>query len=323
MKFLSFLIKRILPLALGIGLLVLLLRGGTDWNQFRAGLVNASMPYLMLAFCFSCLTICVSTHRWQVLMRVFGADPGFARLLRLILESTFVNLVIPGGIAGDIARALNTKSEILLPKAASAVLTDRLMGLLGFVALSFVSLLVMWTTLQQHSLTVPTLIAGGVFVAAMALIYSRRAMLVVNGLLGRIPIIGGISQSLTDALSQYRGNISVLVHAFAATLVAHSFQILSTWCVALSLGQDISVAAIALVVPIVALFASIPITHFGMGLREGGFVVLLGLFGADPTTAILVSVLFSFVAIIIPALIGLAFLLLRMAGLVRLVGSAN
>ncbi|MEM1400462.1 MAG: lysylphosphatidylglycerol synthase transmembrane domain-containing protein [Pseudomonadota bacterium] len=323
MKSLSFLTKRVLPLVLGLALLVLLLRGGANWTQFKEGLLDASLPHLLIAAALSAGTILVSTHRWRILMQVFGSKPGYGRLLRLILESTFFNLVIPGGFAGDIARTFSTRSDLHLPRAASAVLTDRLMGLLGFVALSFLSLLLLWTELRQSSLAFPTLVAGALFVAAMALIYSRRVNTVLNSVMGRVPILGRVSQSLTEALSHYRGNVMVLVRALGATIVAHSFQILSTWCIALSLGLGLSLVTVGLVVPIVALFASIPITHFGIGLREGGFVVLLGLFGTDPTSALLVSALFSLVAIILPALVGLGLLLLRMAGQVGLVRNAN
>lgn len=309
---LKFILVRVLPSLIGLGFLALLMNMATDWAQLKSALANVDVSFLLITVACSSATIIVSTYRWQLLLNVFNVGLSFARLLRLILESTFFNLVVPGGVAGDVARTLHTRSEASLSKAASAVLTDRLMGLLGFVALSCVSLLFLWNELRAHSLAIPILAVGAVFVACMALIYSRRSMAALSGILKTLPFVGRIFSSLTNALGHYRGDIGLLFAAFFATLVAHSFQILSTWFIVLSLGGDISFFAVVLTVPLVALLAAIPITHFGIGIREGGFVLLFGLFNVDATTAILVSVLFSIVAIIIPALIGLALLALRM-----------
>jgi glycosyltransferase 2 family protein len=65
----------------------------------------------------------------------------------------------------------------------------------------------------------------------------------------------------------------------------------SVWLLARTIDLDLSFALVAVTVPLVLMVTLIPISIGGFGVREAGFVVLLGEAGVNTTHATLLSLL--------------------------------
>jgi uncharacterized membrane protein YbhN (UPF0104 family) len=81
------------------------------------------------------------------------------------------------------------------------------------------------------------------------------------------------------------------------------------YLLALGIGIDAPLTLFLLCVPIAGVFASLPLTINGLGVREGAYLVLFGMAGVDRTNAIALGLLW-FACTTIGALPGaLAFVL--------------
>lgn len=313
---------RLAPALFGIALLYYLL-SNSDWDEMQQALGRANLGLLSVAVLLGIATIALGVTRWQVLLRVFGVNIPFLPLTRLVLEGTAINVLIPGGLAGDIARAIGIREQVNhAGDAASSVITDRLMGLLGFVMFALVALALRWSDLNGAAVALPILVLCCLLFVIVALSYSGRLLSLIVLLLKYVPIVRNIADLLAQGLLSHRADSRTLALAFAYTLAAHFMQILTTWAIGLSLGIEVGLTTFALYVPIVALLAAIPISHFGMGLREGGFVLMLGISGVSSEFALLLSVLFSIIAIFLPAFVGSVIILSRLIRTGRLIERA-
>lgn len=103
----------------------------------------------------------------------------------------------------------------------------------------------------------------------------------------------------------------------ALTITAFSFNCLQLYFLAKSLGIDISIQNMAYSHAVATIISLIPITFFGLGLRELSYMSMLGLFGINKEAAITISLLdglfFAYISLAITAffLLTLRYLLKR------------
>lgn len=64
------------------------------------------------------------------------------------------------------------------------------------------------------------------------------------------------------------------------------------YLLAIGLGLDTALATFVLIVPITNVIASLPVTINGLGMREAGYLVLLGMAGVSKQQAVALSILY-------------------------------
>src|SRR3954465_15508828 len=106
---------------------------GRLWSAAR----SASIPWLLFGLALYYLVITLSSWRWSVLLEAQGLSLPLRRLMGSFFVATFFNNFLPSNIGGDVIRIADTagpaKSRTL---AATVVLIDRGLGLLGLVLLA-------------------------------------------------------------------------------------------------------------------------------------------------------------------------------------------
>ena len=95
----------LLRLAAGVTVLGFLARqlGG---RPFEDGLRAVTWPGVAAAVTLTALTTICSAWRWRVVARALGTDIGLSRATGAYYRSLFLNAVLPGGILGDVHRAV-------------------------------------------------------------------------------------------------------------------------------------------------------------------------------------------------------------------------
>lgn len=73
-------------------------------------------------------------------------------------------------------------------------------------------------------------------------------------------------------------------------MVVHGITISAVFMIARGVGADVAFVDIPIVVPIVMLVLTIPISLAGWGVREGAMVLLLGVSGVSGAEAAVISV---------------------------------
>ena len=106
------------------------------WAYTRA----ASLPWLVAALALYFLMVLASAWRWGLLLHAQGVHMRARALTESFLVATFFNNFLPSNIGGDVVRIADTaKPARSRTLAASIVLVDRGIGLLGLVLLAAVA----------------------------------------------------------------------------------------------------------------------------------------------------------------------------------------
>ena len=95
------------------------------------------------------------------------------------------------------------------------------------------------------------------------------------------------------------------------SLVVHLIQAWLHLILGRAIGIDIHFSFCIILYPLVGTFSAIPISLNGLGLREGGYLLLLGVIGVNSTQGVAFGLLLFIVVALDSLTGGLAFLLKR------------
>lgn len=287
------------------GALLALLWHAADGPSAAQSLAAAEWPWLVCAVAFLTVQTVLSALRWQLTARELGISFGVPHAIREYYLAQVVNQSLPGGMVGDAARAYRERDQAGLLASGQSVVIERLVGQIAMfltLAIAFAATLSVPGGLDwPHWLAVPVSICllAGLSVPLILLAATR-----LNNPIGRgaSHILGALRKSVFSA------NV---LPAHIALSVGTTFCNLAAFAAcAQAVGVDLSVPAVAALVPLILFTMLIPISVSGWGLREGAAAALLPLAGASASGGLATSVAFglSFIVAVLP---GLVFLRLK------------
>lgn len=273
--------------SLGIlGLLVWWADVGTVTDQLR----GASVVWLGWALAALTAATVLMALRWQIVARKFEIDIGLSNAVAEYYIAQLVNLCLPGGIAGDVTRAVRARHGANLTQAAQSVAAERIIGQ-G----------VMFTVLSG-SLVVALCVPGGLAWPPqtwLALLAGLGCVLAVIVLSRRSGATGRFLREVMRLLARVR--LTLLSLVIAALLI------LSFYACARATGTTVPPAGWLTLVPLVLSAMLIPLSVGGWGWREGAAAALFPLIGATPSAGIVAGIAYG-AMMIVAALPGLYFL---------------
>lgn len=236
----------------------------------------------------------LSALRWRLASRGLGIAMTAGHAIREYYVAQLGNMTLPGGVAGDAARALRARGAVGLGPAAAAVAVERLAGqgalmaaLAAGAGLSLALPRVAWP-----SAVWPAALAAG----ALAML-AGGAMLAAGGhAAGRTARAGLLAPGLWPR--------QALLSAAIVALNLASFAL-----TARATGTALPIVAVLALVPLILTAMLIPATVAGWGWREGAAAALFPLAGAAAAAGLAASVAYG-VLLLISALPG-AFWLIR------------
>lgn len=83
----------------------------------------------------------------------------------------------------------------------------------------------------------------------------------------------------------------VLIRTLLLGLLFQGLGVLAAWLIGRSIGLSVPVSALVTTLPLVITLSFLPLSIGGLGVREGGFVVLLGQAGVSANEATVFSLL--------------------------------
>jgi uncharacterized membrane protein YbhN (UPF0104 family) len=258
------------------------------WHLAR----SASIPWLAAALALYYLMICVSAWRWGVLLDAQGLRFPLRRLTSSFFVATFFNNFLPSNIGGDVVRIADTAPAAgSRTKAATVVLIDRGMGLLGLALIAAIGATLAGVDLGPIR---PGLLWLG-FVVAVAV--AAPALLNPQGFTRLLKPLRVLHAEwidirlarLTDSLSRFKETPTALAFCFAGAIVVQAILVAFYLAVARSMRIPVGFAELALVVPISFIVQMLPISMNGLGVREATFGFYFTRFGLPLETGLLVS----------------------------------
>jgi uncharacterized protein (TIRG00374 family) len=89
-----------------------------------------------------------------------------------------------------------------------------------------------------------------------------------------------------------------MTYMMALTIASYGVYFLQTWLIGLSVGLELSYAAIAKVVSIAILIGYVPITIAGLGTREAVLIGLFEQFGVSAASALSFAIIYNLIYIV-------------------------
>ena len=273
-------------------------------ERFLQTFATAKFSYIAIALLVYLATQAVSAIRWTVLARPLGVKTPFKDMVRYYFIGMFFNLFAPGTVGGDVSRVYylvrdeNARMKgrsVTTMHATMSVLMDRAIGMVVLVWLGAAGLLLFPYYAVPHTARVATfLLSLGLLVGALITPLVRRLLPTDTH---------QFIVKLRLAFSAYRKHWRALVNATLLSLAIHLVQAWMHVVMGRALDLNVPFSFALIVFPLVGTFAAIPISLNGLGLREGGYVVLLSAIGIGTEKAIAFGILL-FLVVACDSLIG-------------------
>ncbi|MDY7527864.1 MULTISPECIES: lysylphosphatidylglycerol synthase transmembrane domain-containing protein [unclassified Cryobacterium] len=272
--------RRAIRPVLGAGVLISVI-GQVGTGPFLQGIVSLDGPTIGAALLLSAVATVAASWRWQLIATRLGVPLRLSTAVGMYYQSQFLNTILPGGIVGDIRRAVDSgpRGTSVRP-AARAVAVERLSGQVVQLGLALIVLACFGTEFEGYLL--PALGIGfGVVVAGLAatIALSTRAHAVLLSEARELRAgLGSLRTSLQVAIASV-----IVVGCHVATLT------LATTAVGARM-PGLRMLTLALVI---LLGASIPLNIGGWGPREGIAGWAFAVAGSGAPAGVAASTLFG------------------------------
>lgn len=297
-----------LKVAVSLGLLSLLaLR--MDLGQLLRVLGSARFSYVAVVLAAYLLSQLLSSLRWLLLARPLGFKLPFGEFLSFYFIGMFFNLFAPSTIGGDVGRVfylardggLKGEKSAFTAYAAISVLSDRAIGMAVLIWTGAAALLL------YPGYSLPPVVRSATYAIALTVLAA----------LAGAPLLGRLLKQEADpfrncarrALQLYARNWGPLAGAFALSAAVHLLQGGLQRLLAQALGLDLPWSFCFILYPLVGTFSALPVSLNGIGLREGGYLFLLGTIGIESEKAVAFSLLWFVIGILASLVGGLVFIL--------------
>ena len=235
----------------------------------------------------------LKSYKWQRLLRADGIHVTHSTAFASYMVSTFFSVFLPSSIGGDAVRAIDLGRRSGRGVAtATSVVADRV---LGFAAIGVVGLLALAagsaTVLAPRLRWVGAGLYAGVLLASASLFQGWPLHLASRLGRARLPRIERAAASVAASIAAYRVS-GRLAELLLLSIAAQVVVVVAVYLIGSALRIDVPLSYFFVIVPLVGLVESIPVSIYGIGLRDVSYVYLLGLVGTPRTQALSLSVLY-------------------------------
>lgn len=258
-------------------------------TDLKTALAQLDLRPLALVFVLLFCNTLISAWKWQILLRADGIHVPLKRLFVSYLVGTFCNIFLPSNIGGDAYRIYDVSRLSANPASSLAsVFADRLSGFVAVAVLALVSSFGVW---HLTGSLVPTLVATALLGALGVVTWALARQTPVQSFLhrtrlARYPKVTHFSEQCLASFSAYRKRGSVLVRIMGISFL---FQFSVIVCVALmaaSLNLGAPFLYFCAFVPLITFAEAIPLSIYGVGIRDAAYVGLFGLAGISNVEAL-------------------------------------
>ena len=252
---------------------------------FADGLRAVTGQAVAAAVTLTALTTVCSAWRWRVVARALGVDIGWPGAVGAYYRSLFLNSVLPGGVLGDVHRAVtHGRSTGDVARGVRAVAWERLWGQVIQAVVTAVVLLTLPSPVRP---ALPYVLAGVAGIAGCAALILRGA-----ARRGRSPLNRGARVVAADLR---RGLLAPGVWpqlTLASVLVVAGHT--ATFVIAArAAGCTAPLGELVALLMVVQTAAVIPVSIGGWGPREGAAAWAFAAAGLGAATGVTVTTLYA------------------------------
>lgn len=225
----------------------------------------------------------VATYRWQLLFGACGvkAKPRFLDLFRIYWICIFYNTYVPGGLGGEVVRAIATRRIVGpggIAMSGAIVLLERTLGLTGMLILVVVGFTLFPLKGVPHVMLFSAAGIGAACIAVFVIVRGARLAKFLPAPIARI------AASLPTIESWPLFVVALLLSVVTQSSGVVVGHILISSITAKALWTDSVV-----MLPLILASQYFPLTIAGAGVRELGFVMFYGTVGVSKPDALAAS----------------------------------
>jgi glycosyltransferase 2 family protein len=290
-----------LQATVSLALIVLLVVAARQTNliasfaMIQPGAIVAALALQLLAFV-------LNSKRWQLLLSNAGVEQKLGNLASLYFIGQFFSLFLPTGTGGDVVRAYSVARHSGLPAPTiMATLQERLLGLGASLLIGLVATLY-YLPLVPLQLRIWMLIIAIIGAVGIAVLLYPALLFAIIGMFWRSqghhsalqrlaarPLIAGVVGAIRPIgeLPPLKPLKLALLLSMASTAVLMGIGMY--YLIGRSMGIQASFMVFCLVVPMVWIVRMAPVSLNGIGVSEGSFVFLIGLFSVSSDQALVLA----------------------------------
>ncbi|MCH7863922.1 MAG: flippase-like domain-containing protein [Proteobacteria bacterium] len=294
--------KKWLALALKFlvsGFLIWFLLSNIDLGAAKDRLLEVDPAMLGAGMLVLFVQTIIGGFRWAAVLTAIGKPLGFLKSFQLFYIGAFFNQSLPSSVGGDAVRMYKAYRHGLgLRAAVNGVVLERAVTVVALVVL--VDATQPWFAPRVDEATMAVILPGIVLVtlaAAVGLVFLMLLDRLPAGL-QRWRLVRGLGNLGIDARRVFL-SVRHLPRVLAWGMVTHVNISLGVFLLATGLALDVTWLDCLVLVPPVLLVMTLPISIAGWGVRETAMVAFFGLIGVPAEGAVVLSILFGLVGIVV------------------------
>lgn len=221
------------------------------------GILSIDVRTIGAALALSAVATAAAAWRWCVIATRLGVDLSWGTAFGRYYQSQFLNTVIPGGIVGDVHRAVgHGQSAGSVAQSARAVALERTVGQVVQISLSLIIFVFVGAQFVG-------LLISGVAVV-LGIIVVGLAVAVLPYARGRAAVLREVRE-----LHACLGSVRALAQVVLASVIVISCHVVTFAIATAAIGVTVPPDQLLVLALLVLLGASIPFSIGGWGPREG------------------------------------------------------
>lgn len=297
----------LLRLGVSCGILFILLKV-VPYQQVFAVIRTLHPALFCIVVILGCIPHVLGAFRWQCLLSSQGISVPWSDVFLTLICGLFFNLFFPSYIASDVFRSMAISSkQIPYKKVISSVIVDRFSGMAGMAVVVVFSYLLGTRYLPFSSLLVPLIIFIGITGIGLMLMFSKRFFQASISVFRRY---AGISQRLNtwhEYVYGFKKTPGAFMAAAGYSIIIQALSLVACYVLFIAIGQPVAFVHVMVILPLIMVLATIPITVSGIGTREAAMVYFFGLVGVRKEVSLAVSLISLVLSIAVGCIGGLLY----------------
>jgi uncharacterized membrane protein YbhN (UPF0104 family) len=264
-----------------------------DLEQMRDAFTGIDPLLLVLAVVLHFLSFLVGGVRWWLLFRHVNGAIAFRQVWPSYYLGVFFNNLLPSIFGGDLARTARLYAAGMGGGAlVSSAFVDRILGLTAVISMGVIALVLAPAGFEnQLALSVFGLGVLAILPIVILAVLPRWASSLDAGFGSRWPRL----HAVLSCFPRYRAAPGLILNAFGLSVLNQLLVVVVILMLAPEFDIHLQVFQFLVVLMLVFLVSSLPISLGGLGPREGAMMSLLLPLGVDSTAILALSVAYLMV----------------------------
>jgi uncharacterized protein (TIRG00374 family) len=245
-----------------------------------SSLASAKIILVLAGLILSATVVFLSAAETKYLTKIQGLNLSVFSIIKIHLATSFYSLFLPGILSGGVIKWYKFSRRGTSISAASVILFNRFLEIYFTVSIGFLFLLASSSMSYENKYTSIWFLAFLCLTLIYGCLFSKKLSESFEKLFLKFFVPKAVmakAERLIGAIKQFQ-NMQIKHHfqILGLLFLYHSIGIIVFFCFTKSLNIDISFWTIGWMRSAVNISVMIPLSFFGLGIREGLLVFLLG-----------------------------------------------